>query len=259
MADVPESSELSTPRFTGRSAAIILVGDELLSGKIRDRNGVLLIRELRERGIDVTELHVVADITERIVEAIQLVCSRNDFVFTSGGIGPTHDDKTMGAVAAAFGTELERRDDLVEVIQKRFGDDPDNPWLKMADIPRDCELYFHEGMRWPIFKMHNVFVLPGIPEVFEQQFDWLKARLKSDSDIHLRTIYLVPHEGVVAAVLNRLDDRFPSVDFGSYPVLDAPDYSVRVTIEGRIAEDVEAASEAVLAGFSKEDVVRVVA
>lgn len=244
------------PVDTHSTAGIILIGDELLSGKVEDVNGALLIRELRALGIAVTELHVVADIHERIVEAISLVRVRNDVVFTSGGVGPTHDDRTLDAVSSAFDAPLSERAALREMIQHRFGDDPENPWLKMSRVPEGCELLFHPDTRWPVMKMQNVYVLPGIPEVFARQFEHIKSRFRGEA-IHLRTVFVTPHEGVVARILNDLDATYDDVDFGSYPVLDNPRYSVRITIEGRDPASVAGALEAVLERLEDGDVVEV--
>lgn len=245
-------------RDAPRTAGIILIGDELLSGKVRDTNGQLLIEELRRLGVQVRELHVIGDEIERIVEALELVRPRNDVVFTSGGIGPTHDDKTMAAVAAAFGVELVERPELVELIVQRFGDDPSNPWLKMGSVPAGCELIFHAETRWPVYRMANVYVMPGIPEVFRRQFDHLRPQLCSDCAIHLKTVYVRRHEGFVARVLNALTERFPGVAFGSYPVLDDPEYEVRITVESRDEAVVLEATGAVVAGFEVDAIVRVV-
>lgn len=247
-----------TTQSPPRTAAIVLIGDELLSGKVRDLNGQLLIDELRALGVQVTELHVVSDQLERIVEALELVRHRNDVVFTSGGIGPTHDDKTMEAVARAFGVALEERPELIERIVGRFGDEPGNPWLKMGSVPAGCELLFHEDTRWPIYRVGNVYVMPGIPEVFQLQFSHLRPRLASDSAIHLKTVYVRRHEGFVARVLNVLTERYPAVAFGSYPVLDNEEYDVRITIESRDPEAVARACDEVVAGFEADAVVRVV-
>lgn len=242
------------PSDSNPTAAIVLIGDELLSGKVQDINGTLLIRELRALGVVVTEVHIVSDVIERIVEALELVRHRNDIVFTSGGIGPTHDDRTIEAVARVFEVALERRQALVELVHGFYGEAPDSPWLKMTDVPVGCELIFHSDTRWPGYKMDNVHVLPGIPEIFRRQFAALKSRF-TGAAIHLALIYFRRHEGVLVPILNEAVERFDKVAIGSYPELSNPDYRVRVTFE---SPDRVAASDAArwVAEAVSEDVVR---
>ena len=196
MVDKAKEHQVDGPAQKVSSAAIVLIGDELLSGKIRDANGALLIDDLRALGIEVTELHMVSDRIERIVEAIELVRHRNDVVFTSGGVGPTHDDKTLDAVAEAFGVDLEAQEELLSRIRARFGDDPDNPWLKMGHVPAGCDLLFHEDTRWPVMRMGNVYVLPGVPQLFS-------SKTSTSS-----TTCLVPHPSRVHMQVSHLSSNF---------------------------------------------------
>lgn len=237
-----------------KTAAILLIGDELLSAKIQDRNGALMIGALRTLGVELTEVVILPDRVERIVEAVRRVRDRNDCVFTSGGIGPTHDDKTMLALSLAFDEPLERRAELVDIIGEYHRDEDSSGWMKMAEVPASCELLYHEGTRWPCFKVHNLFVLPGIPQIFEQQFEFLKGHLRCDKPFTVRTLFHRRHEGVVAPILNEADARFTAVALGSYPVLGQDDYKVRITVESRDPGAVDEAFAWLLAHFAAEDV-----
>jgi len=239
---------------TAKTAAILLIGDELLSAKVQDQNGALLIVALRQMGVELTEIVVLPDRVDRIVEAVQRVTSRNDCVFSSGGIGPTHDDKTMLAMGQAFGETLERRAELVDIINTYHHDGGSAGWMKMAEVPTSCELLYHEGTRWPCFKVHNVFVLPGIPQIFRRQFEFLKGHLECLSPFVVRTLYHRRHEGVVAPILSAADEKFAAVSFGSYPVWGRDDYEVRITIESRDPAAVDAATQWLLEHFEHDDV-----
>lgn len=238
------------------TAGIVLIGDELLSGKVVDTNGAYLIRELRRMGIEVTELHMVPDQIERIVEILALVRVRNSVVFTTGGIGPTHDDRTMDAVAQVVGEPLVRRPELVEIIRKHFGDNPETPWLKMADVPPTCELLYHDSTRWPGYKVDNIYVLPGIPEIFQRQFNHIRASLSGGPPFALRVLYLSVGEGELASILSEAAERYPRAAIGSYPVWDHPEYRVRVTVEAPEVELLETISAELEASLS-EHLVRV--
>ena len=237
------------------TAALILIGDELLSGKTKDSNGPFVIERLRARGIALSELCVVGDREEAIVEAIHRVQARNRWVITSGGIGPTHDDLTMSAVAKAFGVALEERRELVALLARHYSEDPASPWRKMARVPVGCELIFFEDTRWPAHKMGKVWVLPGVPKVFERMFCHLIKGL-GRYPLSQVSLYYNVGEGVLAPTLSELDAQFASVAVGSYPVWGEGDYKVRVTLESRQADALAAAKSWLLEHLDKAYLVR---
>lgn len=216
------------------TAGLVLIGNEILTGKIRDENGPYLVDGLRRRGIDLCEIHVVADDVPAIVETVNLVRARRTCCFTSGGIGPTHDDVTMAAIAAAFGVPLEERADLVRTVEAVFGDNGERAraWRKMASVPEGCEMHTLPG-HWPIYRVENVFVLPGIPQIFRQQVDALLETL-SAARVATNVAYFRLGEGDLARPLTELAEAYAGVvDIGSYPVLGVAEYQVKVTLDSR--------------------------
>jgi molybdenum cofactor synthesis domain-containing protein len=234
------------------TAGLVLIGNELLSGKIRDANGPYLTAGLRRHGIDLMEVHVVADEIEAIAEAVNLVRTRRDHCFTSGGIGPTHDDVTMEGVGAAFAAPLEERPELVELVEAVFGtSESGQAWRKMAIVPQGTRLDFIGG-HWPVYVVENVYVLPGIPEIFRRQLDFLIESLEA-VPIETNVAYMRIGEGELTRPLTELAEAYAGrVDFGSYPVLGHPDYSTKVTLDSRDAAALSAATSELLAAFPEE-------
>ena len=240
------------------TAAILLIGNELLSGKVDDENGKFLIHELRDLGVDVCELRIVPDIVDRIAISIRELASLHDHVFTSGGVGPTHDDLTMASVAAAFDVGMDVNQGLADRIRQHHPNGEQvEPWLKMANVPVGSNLLYAGDVWWPVFMMENVYVLPGIPEMFRRQFTAIRDRFKADR-LLLRSVYLRVGEGLIAAPLTRASVAFPRVMFGSYPVLHVPEYHVKVTLESHCREELDRAFIALVAEISCQHVYKVV-
>ena len=153
-------------------SALVVIGNEILSGKIVDTNTPFLIAELRSLGVELAEIAVVPDEVARIAEAVARVASRSEHVFTSGGVGPTHDDVTMEGVAAAFAVPVIRHPRL-EALLRGYYDAQKLPLeeanLRMADVPEGATLLEGPDLRWPVVAMRNVYVLPGIPEIFRRK------------------------------------------------------------------------------------------
>ena len=215
------------------ASGAVMIGDELLSGKVRDANGPYLIDALRRHGVDLMEIHFVGDDIDAIVEAVDLVRHRRDLCFTSGGIGPTHDDVSMEAVAKAFGMDLELREDLAALIAGFFGtEESGRAWRKMAIVPTGCTL-LDLATAWPAYTVENVVMLPGIPQIFTRQVDALLAGLES-SPVVTNVAYFRIGEGELAAPLADLAENFAgAVTFGSYPVIGEIEYQVKVTMDSR--------------------------
>lgn len=234
------------------TAGVVLIGNELLTGKIRDENGTYLIEQMRRRGIDLAEMHMVSDDLDAIVEVVNLVRGRRDICITSGGIGPTHDDVTMDAIAAAFSMKLERRPELVEMIEMVFGsDETGRAWQKMADVPTGTVMIPVET-GWPVYSVENVYALPGIPQIFRRQVDKL---LESVGGERVRTnmVFFKIGEGELAGPLTELAADFDTiVDVGSYPVLGDNDYQVKVTLDSRDPDALESATRWLMAAFPAE-------
>lgn len=237
------------------NAAIIIIGDEVLSAKINDTNGPYAARRLRHWGVSLRRIATVSDRVDEIVAELDHCRHRFDSVFTSGGIGPTHDDVTIAAVAQAFGVPVERAPLIVEKLRSARGEDPPEALLRLADVPQGTEL-LAGPLEWlAVIRIGNVYVLPGIPELFEQLFDSLEGRLRSEPFIG-RAIFLSCDEPELAALLTRVQLAAPGVAIGSYPKLRG-EYRTKVTCEARELAAVQAVVAALLAEIPRSAVLRV--
>jgi len=215
-----------------KTAGIILVGNEILSGKIADANAAYLCRELRVLGVEVRRIAVIPDEIELIAEEVARASRDYDVVFTSGGVGPTHDDVTIEGVARAMAVKVVRHPRLVGILEGHYGDRLNEAHLKMAEMPDGAELVGGAPLRFPTIVMRNVYVLPGVPEIFRQKFDAIRERFR-DAPIHLKNVFVRIGEGTLADLLNGLLAAFPKLLLGSYPEFSNPEYKVKVTLESR--------------------------
>jgi molybdenum cofactor synthesis domain-containing protein len=225
-----------------KTAAIIIIGNEILSGKVEDRNSCFLASGLRELGVDVRRVSVIPDEVDVIADEVGRFSREFDVVFTSGGVGPTHDDVTMAGVARAFGLELVRNADLAAIITDRCGGTANNPTLRMADLPRDAELIEGNGLRFPAVAVRNVYIFPGIPEYLVRKFEAIKERFRSEPFV-LKKIYINEEECLIAPALDTLVGEFSHIEVGSYPKVGLPDYKVVVTLEGTDPAELARAEE----------------
>lgn len=241
-----------------KTAAIVLIGEELLSGKIDDLNGAYAIGHLRRLGVNLRELRIIGDDIEVIGDVVAHLASQYDIVFTSGGVGPTHDDLTMRGLAHGFQAPLETHKEMEALIEARFNASGDQlrVWKRMAQLPRGCAVVLAEETRVPIFKMQNVWVLPGVPELFRLQFDQI-AREIDGTPVSIRTLFVSVGEGDIAEHLEATLVSFPDVKLGSYPVLHADDHRTRITIESIDHDVVEGALSMLQARLHRDWIVRV--
>lgn len=239
------------------SAAILLIGNELLSGKIRDENASWAARRLRVLGVDLRRVVTVPDVQADIVEEIRRTSPRVDYLFTSGGVGPTHDDITIAAVAAAFDVPLRLDPELDVLIQGHFGDRCTDAHRRMAEVPVGVRLEWGGALRWPVYVMQNVFILPGVPSLFRTKFDAVAGTLETGT-FWLRSIYLNHmDEGRIAELLRGVEDAQP-VSIGSYPRFGAPgEWRIRLTVEAREPAPVNASIDLLLAGLEAASVIEV--
>lgn len=236
-----------------KTAGIIIIGDEILSGKVHDGNSLFLAQELRALGVDVRRISVVPDEIDTVAREVSVFSESFDYVFTSGGVGPTHDDVTIEAIARAFGLKTEPSDYLLEYLKKRCGGLLTDAARKMAALPAGAELIETEGPFPPIV-VRNVYVLPGVPELLRKKFDQFKERFRSEP-YHLRKIYINEEECFVAHHLEAVLSDFPEVAIGSYPRMTEEKFKVVVTMESRNAGVLEKAFERLLDLLPKEVVV----
>ncbi len=238
------------------SAAIVIIGDEILSGKFADENATFLIRELRDLGVALRRIEIIPDVIDEIAEAVRAAAARYDHVFTSGGVGPTHDDVTIAGIARAFGVGVVRHPVLEGLLRAYWGDRLEPRNLRMAEVPEGAELISggEDLPTWPVTSYRNVVILPGVPSIFRRKFTAIRERYRS-SPFHARRLYCLADEGNLAGSLDEIVAAYPAVAVGSYPRLDATDYRVIVTLEGTDVTLVERAADELSARLA-ERVVR---
>ena len=232
----------SAPRENNapRSAGILIIGNEILSGKVKDSNSSFLAAELRALGVCLTHISVIPDDVEVIGKEAVGFSEAHDFVFTSGGVGPTHDDVTMEGIAKGFNVRVIPHPELVTYFHSHYGDRVNPAILKMAEVPEGAELIYAPGMGFPLVSFKNIFIMPGIPQYLIIKFSAIKERFRSTA-IHLRRLFLRANESDIAEALDSVVRAYSDVTFGSYPILDNPEYSIIVTAESR-SEDALARS-----------------
>ena len=215
-----------------KTAGIIVIGNEILSGKTRDENSPYLVRELRDLGVDVRKISVISDDLNVISEEVQAFSNSYDYVFTTGGVGPTHDDLTMDGIANAFGRRIHRNSELENAIRRFYARELIDGNLRMADIPEGARLVGGKGLWFPVVAVENVYIFPGVPEILQKKFDRIKETFR-DAPFYLREIFLKADEGQIATTLHRVLADFPDLLLGSYPYFDNPMYSIKLTLESK--------------------------
>ncbi len=240
------------------SASLVVVGNEVLSAKVVDENGPWLAGRLHDLGIELRSIQTVRDRVDEIVEAVLRDRPRVGWIITSGGVGPTHDDVTVAAVAAALGRTVVRDDRLVEIyrtIHRRIRNvEMPQAGLRMADVPAGTELLGDAA--FPTLVCDGVIMLPGVPRFLRYQFDRLAPALVG-APFHLACVFLSALEDQVAPTLAAVAAAHPGVEVGSYPRFDEADHAVKVTVESRDRAAVALALEALLAALPAGSVVRV--
>jgi molybdenum cofactor synthesis domain-containing protein len=238
-----------------RTAGIIIIGNEILSGKVVDTNSPFLARELRKLGATLCRILTIPDELDEIAVAVADFHTRFDFVFTSGGVGPTHDDVTMEGVARGLKRKVIRHPAIEGRIREFYKNTVNDARLKMSEVPEGAELIVDGRLGFPTIKCENVYILPGIPEILEQKFEAIRDRFAA-SPYFLRVVYTRESEGSIAEHLNATMVEFPELLLGSYPKIGDPDYAVKLTLESKDQTYVERALAYLLARMPAEAVVR---
>ena len=239
-----------------KTAGILLIGNEILSGKVTDANAAYLCRELRGLGVEVRRITVIPDEVDLIAAEVRAFSAEYDVVFTSGGVGPTHDDVTIEGVARALGVPVIREPRLVQVLEGYYRGRLNEARLKMADVPEGAELTADGELVFPAIVVRNIYVLPGVPEIFRQKFDSLRERFR-DAPFHLCSVYVSMGEGTLADYLNAVLAAHPDLLLGSYPEFSNPEYKVKVTLESKNRGYLEQAVADLLGRLPGDAVVRV--
>lgn len=236
------------------TAAILVIGDEILSGRTQDTNTNHIARFLGAMGIDLRECRVVPDVEEEIMAALNVLRARYTYVFTTGGIGPTHDDITADAVAKAFGVGIDYHPEAMALMAARYKNPEDfNEMRKrMARIPDTATLIKNSVSTAPGFQIGNVFVMAGVPMVMKAMLEELSPRLKRGAVVQVATIEAHLPEGQIAAALAQIQSGHKTVSVGSYPFYREGGPGTQLVVRGRDAAEVEAAASEIEAAVRIE-------
>jgi molybdenum cofactor synthesis domain-containing protein len=248
--------QMSSSNNETTSVAGIIIGDELLSGKVKEDNSPFLIKELRRLGARLEALHILPDQIPVLARYLREASEEQDYVVTSGGLGPTHDDRTMNAVAEAFDVDLIQNDTYEETLRNVYGGDVDDHVLSMAKMPEGIEFEWGDMLDIPAARFRNVFILPGNPELFRSKFNAIQDVLRTNQQFYCHRLFLDMSESSITVLLETLQNDFPSVDVGSYPCPWNDEYQEMVTIESTSEYEVERASEALHDRIDPERIVR---
>jgi molybdenum cofactor synthesis domain-containing protein len=230
------------------TAALLIIGNEILSGRTKDANLPFLAEKLNGIGVRLREARVVPDIEAEIIDAVNALRARYDYVFTTGGIGPTHDDITSECIAKAFGVPLERHPEAVRRLQEHYQTDQINEArLRMANVPAGGILVDNPISKAPGYQIGNVFVLAGVPMIMQGMVDNLLPRLKGGAPMLSRTVSCALAEGTLAEGLEAVQNRYPAIEIGSYPYLRQKQYGVSLVLRGTDEALLIEAAEAVAA------------
>jgi molybdenum cofactor synthesis domain-containing protein len=237
------------------TAAVLIIGDEILSGRTQDTNLRDIARYLGTFGVDLAEARVVPDVLEEIVAALNALRERYDYVVTTGGIGPTHDDITADAIAKAFDTDLYEHPEILGLMQARWGGELNAARRRMARVPIGGELVKNPVQGPPGFTIGNVFVLAGVPQIMRGMLEDVGPRLRTGAVTISRTVRVEGSgEGVIAAPLEAAAKAHPTMSLGSYPFFGPEGYGSNLVLRGRDAAEVEATVGELVAALAEAGV-----
>lgn len=199
-------------------ASLVIIGDEILSGRTEDTNLAYLAKWLGNLGIHLSEVRVVLDDEKEIIESVNTLRKKYDYVFTTGGIGPTHDDITTDSIAKAFGVETRIDDEALEKMKEFLdGKELTEPLLKMIHIPEGGELIYSPATKAPGYKIENVFVMAGIPKIMQGMLEGMYDYLEKGDVVHSRSFDIFVGESLFAEKLKDIQQEFQNISIGSYP------------------------------------------
>jgi molybdenum cofactor synthesis domain-containing protein len=238
-----------------KTAGLVIIGDEILSGKVQDGNSFFMTKELRARGVEVRRIAVIPDETDEIARTVRDFADSFDYVFTSGGIGPTHDDVTIEGISRAFGVRAVI-DEQLRLLLLRMYKELTPERLRMAEVPEGAELVSDGSLNLPAIRYGNVYILPGIPELLMKKFIAI-VRSFTDAPLLIKRVYLNEYESEIARTLNEIVRTHRDVKIGSYPVMGGREYSVMVTFESLDERQLDSALSSLVRSLPPEKVVRV--
>lgn len=229
------------------NAALIIIGNEILSGRTQDKNAAYIAQKLQERGIRLMEIRVVPDDEAKIIATVNELRARFDYIFTTGGIGPTHDDITATCIAKAFGLAFGHHPQALDILQKHYGDQLTEARARMAMMPLNAKLIPNPVSAAPGFIVENVYVMAGVPKIMQAMFDHVVAGLRTGPALVTRSVFCAIPESVLAPGLSALQDEFADVEIGSYPHFQIGDIGVSIVARGTDAARVETVAQRVFA------------
>jgi molybdenum cofactor synthesis domain-containing protein len=228
------------------TAGLLVIGDEVLSGRTKDKNIGYIAEKLTDTGIQLMEVRIVADDQDAIVEAVNALRHRCNYVFTTGGIGPTHDDITADAIGAAFGLPVDVDERALDILQRHFRQTELTPArLRMTRMPAGAALIDNPVSVAPGFSVENVYVMAGVPQIMQGMLDQVLPDLRAGRKILSRTLRVSGKEGDIADVLGAAQERFPDVAIGSYPFHVDNRFGVNVVFRCTEEDRLEAAASLV--------------
>lgn len=231
---------MSQPTNDRVTAAVLVIGDEILSGRTQDTNTRDIARYLGVIGVDLAETRTVPDVMDEIVDALNALRARYDYVITTGGIGPTHDDITADAVALAFGVELYEHPDIIAMMASRWGGEVNAARRRMARIPVGGDMVKNPVQGPPGFTIGNVFTLAGVPQIMRGMLEDVGPRMRGGRPTVSRTVRVEGSgEGVIAAPLEAVAKAHPDMSLGSYPFYGADGYGSNLVLRGRDATQLD--------------------
>lgn len=232
------------------TAAALVIGNEILSGKVDEANVAALARTLRGLGILLVRVVVVMDDVDTIAHEVRALAGSHDWLFTSGGIGPTHDDVTVEAVAKAFEVRVVSSPEMEAMLRAHYRERCTEGHLRMARVPEGAALEVSEQVTWPTIRLRNTWLLPGIPEVFRMKLPVVVARLDARRPAFVsRGVFVRLDEGILKPLLDAVVSTFSDVTVGSYPKWHDPAYMTELTFDGRDEARVLAARDAFVASL----------
>lgn len=231
---------METTPVQSQEAVVIIIGNEILNGSVHDSNSYFFCRELYELGVHVCRIITLPDDEQIIADEIKHCDAHYDLCFVAGGIGPTHDDVTISAIARGLDLEMVRDKRLEELICNNFGDSVDPAWYKMCLVPEGSELVTGGNLMFPVLKIRNIFIFPGIPGILEDKFNGIREIFRSKPYFR-KSIELKASEGRLVPILNKVVNHFPDVEIGSYPLSPLKECMVRLSLTSKKCERLEEA------------------
>ncbi len=241
------------------TAGLVVIGNEVLTGKVSDENTPFAITELRQLGVELKQVAIIADEQDVIAATVRTFASKFDWVFTTGGLGPTHDDVTMESIADAFSVPLVESDELVTLVNRIESEEKRAVLQRMTMVPQGAQVFWGDessGHVWPTIFMDNVYIFPGVPRLFRARFAAMRSMLQSVPVI-CQTVYSSLREVSIVTALNQTVSEFPDVEMGSYPQFGDEDHKVRITFETRDKARVEQAVQYFIAQIGESNVLRI--